>query len=399
MAIKFEEPRRDAVDLEDWSKLVYRTTAEGIGLLELLLTNMKTSDSPSVAKGSRFELNGVFYVTKTIENISFPVGVTIASQKWIFVYAKLKQNSEVEFIYGTTMPQFDVERDGWYNGPDRAVAKMFYRLDGASEKFFAKKILKDYESMYEDDIPLTSVPTTGGTKIYSGLDETPFMLAPGAYRYYLKGGKGGKGGRGAKITYGNDHSNLGDMAAEPSTPTEEVSGVFILEEPTLVILFAGLGGSNGGNGVWTGTPGPLLLSGGGSGANGGTSYISVFGKFIKGALGTQGTAGTDGISSYGEGPGDHKSAGMVQRAGRGAPASPFASAAVIVINGHPSVMERNDGQQGEGFSYRYDLPDYSNNYTPGDYEMFYAPGGAAGVGTTTGRGIADLYCLWESIRS
>jgi hypothetical protein len=378
---KIEEPNISPMDINDWQKALNRTTFQGGGYIKLTLKYLNTDAAPFIARGSRFEFNSAFYeVTEDTQ-----VNGSVSNNRWVFIYAKI-QNGECVFEYGTTQPAYDAIKCAWFNGNDRAVAKMYKRADG----YWGKVVLDDYDSMYKEN--LSAVPATAGTQVLSGaINNVTFAaLAPGVYRYEVKGCTGGAGG--------NAGSRLSGGAGVQG---EMKTGIFSLERNADAFAMTGGDGVDGGNGQ-SSSGGGDTHEGGGGGASGGNSIVLFDGKTIiafggsggggAGANGTgsHGGGGGGGGGGYGEGrPGDSMDGiggrgGNAFAGGAGGAAGGSASRGEDGSSGINmfSVKNNNGGNGGAGY---YGGTIYDN----------FGPGGIGEKSSSSGYAVISR--LWSSI--
>ena len=283
MAVMVQEPLDNNPMTEDWQRFLFRTTFQGGGFIQLMLTNLNTAQVPQIARGSRLEVNGTFYSVPENETIE---GAT-SSNRWIFVYAVTLSNSVV-FEYSEIFPVWDTMKNGYYSssGNARAVAKAWRGADG----WFSKVVLETYESMFTDNFSVLS--NTGGTSVMvSTVGGITQWLAPGAYRFEIRGGQGGRGGANAD----------GTRPPVPAMPVAN-NNRFFLEKGSFVYGVAGRGGGDGGDAV-----GNARFAGGG-GASGGTSFLVIMNNRIESARGGIATAGQN--ASGGTPPGTGGAAGI-----------------------------------------------------------------------------------------
>jgi hypothetical protein len=274
MANIIQEPADNNPDTAAWQQFLFRTTFQGGGFMRLLLANLNTPGIPEVKKGSRLEVNGSFYVCSNETDEAVDTG-EIQNNDWVFVYA-VPQADSVIFKCGNIRPSWDIGKSAWYDGMNRCVAKMWYHTDNL---FYMKRVTASYEDMFEDNFE--SVPSSGGVLETAGTPEGLIASIPaGVYRYEIKGGKGGRGGFGYN----------GDTPGEPSEPLEK-NGTFFAAKAIPIIVKQGEGGGNGLNGATHSYSSTITRTGGGSGANGGSSILWIDKEIIT-APGTQGTAGT-----------------------------------------------------------------------------------------------------------
>jgi len=366
MAGIIKEPQDCNPLTADWQSFLYRTTFQGGGFLKIMLTDLNTSGVPRIAKGSRLEVNGTFYLVAAEEAVNNTYNV--ANEQWIFIYA-VPQNQTLIFEYRNTMPVYSAEKNGYYSDFARAVAKMYKRRDG----YWSKVILNDYESLYEDNFSVLPTVVTNCIVVAEGeieksqlTDSVLPILLPGAYRYSIKGGKGGKGGSyisGSQYYYGGDGHD-GELKEES----------FFTDKPMKVFLSVGYDGKKGNDY----TPITFFLIGFAQGGiqgrmsfmkrDGDVSYIVAEGGSGGGggANGSvQNISTANGFSGYGVGEDGNAPSGYI--AGRGG--KEFTPSSI------PGI-ERNDGKRTNIFT----LENYSSEHE------------------NTTSGYARIYKLWESIR-
>jgi hypothetical protein len=246
--------------------------------LSLSLTNLDNSSAPKVQAGSVFGVNGgLFYVPDGAdEAIS---GTPATGQNYVYAVPK---DGGAAFQYSATKPVWSATKGGWYNGNNRAVAKVYY----VSSQYNNKVLLDRQEAMYEMN-KIQPVPTSGGTLVVTGVvnEVKSVTLEPGRYRYEIKAGKGGNGGFA--------ESNKSGLGADGESRT----GILVFKENQVIYFGLGGDGENGKNG-----------DGGGGGCSGGSAFIKTFAKTILciggsggGGMGGGGLAGGGGAGGYGTG--------------------------------------------------------------------------------------------------
>ena len=158
MGVQIQEPDVDRVTLEDWQKLLFRTTFQGSGFMFIDLENMFGSGIAipcSILKGSCLEINGAFYTVQADEYITFSFSSNDAQKTTHYVYA-LPSGETVSFNANTNMPTFSPQKGGWYSGNNRAVCKMTVEMNDDGILISYNKVILDSErAMYEDN-PLTA---------------------------------------------------------------------------------------------------------------------------------------------------------------------------------------------------------------------------------------------------
>jgi hypothetical protein len=231
------------------------------GHLNLGLSNMENSSAPKVLAGSVFELNGGLFKVTADESIT---GTPSTGQNYVYA---VPNAGGASFKYSAATPSLSVEKGGWYNGNNRAVAKAYY----VTSQYNNKVILDSYEAMYTLNVRQTLL-STGGTLIITGTvnEVKTVTLEAGYYWCDMKGGTGGNGGLG-----GNVSNYIGSVGGSGSAG-EQASYHFILKEKTSVNYAVGGDGNDGGDGGFHDGSG-----GGGGGCTGGTSFFdSVSANFF-----------------------------------------------------------------------------------------------------------------------
>jgi len=288
--------------MDEWGVMRACLERNALGLLLLNVGNLNNEDAPSIQAYSVFSVNGSVYRCTTDENINGSVGFNARN----YVYATAN-DSTASFSYSTEEPKWNAAKGGWYNnnGNSRAVLQ-FYHVpstspDSGIREYYNNKVILDSINAKNLFNEKQRIPLTGGTVVFTMIQkiQSPALhkitLAPGAYRYEMRGGYGGKGGRGFASGFGLSDEML---PKEPSAPGI-VAGTFFLSCETVVYCQQGLGGGDGGNGK--GKNGSTSNNGngwnhggGGSGANGGTTFMIIPQGLIT-APGARGTAGTAGV--------------------------------------------------------------------------------------------------------
>jgi hypothetical protein len=157
------------------------------GFMSIWLTNMNNSSAPQIAAGSQVEVGGKVYTFSTNKTVSG----TPANNAVNYLYAVVDDGT-VNFNYATTPPSWNASKGGWYNGNNRAVARLF----STSSQYNGKVIIDSYNAINAVNTT-QAIPTTDGYQISTAASintETTITLSPGAYRISIKGGKGGNGG-------------------------------------------------------------------------------------------------------------------------------------------------------------------------------------------------------------
>jgi hypothetical protein len=288
MAKLVEEPSIDGADLDDWKKLLYRTTFQAGGFILLTLENLNTTGVPKILQGSRLQINHALYLVETTESISGTPVVNVVN----YIYAVPSSDGKTaSFVYRTDPPTFNPVLGGWMRGSteERAVAKT---IPGSGNTFWNKVIL-DTQSAMSNFNPNT-LPTSGGTLLYEAAVDvfTVKVLEPGAYYLEVRGGKGGNGGAGGDCA-GNPAQS--GETGEAGKQGDSVTFAFVVKQQSVATLYRGNDGANGTKGANTnGYYGGEYGAGGGSGKNGKLSYIHVDNVGFVPALGGQAGKGGGG---------------------------------------------------------------------------------------------------------
>jgi hypothetical protein len=127
MARLLEEPVNAKPGTEAWQQMLYKTTFEAGGYMNISLSNMNNDGAPQVLAGSRFELNGSLYYTEANENICG--WANYANGTDIYIYTIPSGNS-VTFSYSVSVPTYNPAKGGWYNGNNRALFKLYKSSSG-----------------------------------------------------------------------------------------------------------------------------------------------------------------------------------------------------------------------------------------------------------------------------
>jgi hypothetical protein len=344
--------------------------AAAAGHINIGLLNMDTSGEPKIARGSVIEVNGGLYAVSAVTDES--VTGTLSSGAENYIYAVPQVNACV-FQYSAAAPAWSAAKGGWYNGNERAVAKLFYWAGS----YYNKVILNTYHSIKELN-PAAGIPDFGGTLFKAADSNLPqtIMLGPGLYRWELKGGNGGKGGAGGAGAGGSFPGGAGATG-------ESKNGGFIFTESHPVKLTCGVDGGNGADGGGGGGGSDPDGGGGGGGGAGGTDSVISTANFEYTALGGAGGGGGSGqkggtaIDDQGGGGG-----GGGQGYGQGG--------AGTSGNGYTPAQGGNSsggGAEGEGYTVQTDgvyIRDFRGG--AGGTSSTDAKKGGGGISGTQGRG-------------
>ena len=214
MAIRaLQEPNAHEATLDDWSKLLLRTTTQSQGHALFGLTHMASDQRPQVAAGSAFEWGGRYYVVT--ENMSIADMGLSSGIMYVVLLTDLSDNP-IGFAWRNTSrsPEWLPTFGGWVirnpQSPgivpsilwEKVVAKVEHVPgQGVDRGFFGKVIIDGFPSMWMDNpanVPpfLPIAPTQlvwsssgqglGGNELSVSLDE-------GWYHTELRGGAAGLG--------------------------------------------------------------------------------------------------------------------------------------------------------------------------------------------------------------
>jgi hypothetical protein len=228
--------------------------------LSLSLTNLDNSSVPKVQAGSVFGVNGgLFYVPDGAdEAIS---GSPATGQNYVYA---VPNDDGATFQYSATKPVWSATKGGWYNGNNRAVAKVYY----VSSQYNNKVVLDRQAAMYETN-KTQPLPTSGGTQIATGTvnQVKTLTLEPGFYRFEMMAGKGGNGGKGGDL-FILDYLYPG-FAGGIGVAGESLNKSFILTSSKTISYGLGGDGNNGNNGVNNDS----ARGNAGAGCSGGMAFI------------------------------------------------------------------------------------------------------------------------------
>jgi hypothetical protein len=303
-----------------------------VGHIMLGLTNIDSTSASQIAAGSVVEVNGAFFKCSANENIT---GTPVALKKNYIYAVPSASGATFQFLSGAPEPSWNTAKGGWYNGNNRAVARVFY-MNG----LYYDKIVLDTYSAGASASTSQPIPDSGGTIVawygsgaVPGTPAYPYSTSPGnytlnaepgGYRVEMRGAMGGTGGDGGKGGNGNTNlpSNAGYGAdgdeGDPPLPSSADSlpitiAKFVLTEKTAIPIEVGATGATGEDGK-DGKNGVSIVSGedtyysagggaggGGSGADGGFTCIhgptTVIATSGRGGNGGNGGKGGDGGST------------------------------------------------------------------------------------------------------
>jgi hypothetical protein len=273
------------------------------GHINLGIKNINESSAPVIAGGSVVEVNGGIYRASGDESVtdaSSADGLSPPAAGVNYIYAVHGTSSSLSWKYSSSAPAWNTLKGGWYNGNNRAVAKLFI----SGTQYNGKIILDSYNAMQQLNTE-QAAPDTGGVQVVTGVvnQVKSTIFQPGAYRYEIKAGSGGNGG------------NTGRGSGGVGTSGQSATGSFMLRE-SRVIYYALGGDGNNGQDRYAGQNG----GGGGGGCTGGSSFIDLIDRVII-CIGGSGGGGMASIGNGGGGGGGYGTGsngdGIEQYSGKG----------------------------------------------------------------------------------
>jgi hypothetical protein len=270
-------------DLTQAARLNNKASFYGKGYINIMLSNMDNTDIPLLLQGSMLECGGVLFVGDSDTSIT---GTPSSEQNYIYF-----NPSTMELSYSINVPTWNTVKGGWYNGNDRAVAKLFYCVSG--NQFNGKVILDSYNTMVLINTT-QPLPTNGGNLIATVTKEAEVQIIPlltGAYRFELKGARGGNGGAG-NISYPAGQGVDGEIYS---------AAYFVDRAVEYARAYSAFDGRDGNVGIYSGG----YYSGGSGGYSGSNAWIIVGerGFLARGGSGGGGSAGENPDFSGREGGG------------------------------------------------------------------------------------------------
>jgi hypothetical protein len=297
MATLVTEPLNNLINYTQWAQLIQKTTFEAGGFIALGLTNINATGAPQIANGSRVEVGGSLYRCMADETVTGTPGAGVN-----YIYC-VPAGTAASFTYSAAGPSWNAVKGGWYNGNNRAVAKLYY----TSGQYNGKVILDSYQAIKAVNTD-QAIPASGGVQTVTGTTATSSHTLPaGAYRYEIRAGDGGAGG---DYEYTSAITYKGGAGAAGQAKT----GTFLLTDPSALALVVGrdgadgkeAAGNRGGTGGTSGGATTLLVNGtcfsamGGSGGGGSAGGSENGGNAGNGGGGGggNGTGGTGDNSTY-----------------------------------------------------------------------------------------------------
>jgi hypothetical protein len=338
------------------------------GHIMLGLTGMADTTRPKIADGSVFEVNGAFYKCAADEDIA--PSPTPSPNKKNYIYAVPDGDSaSFTFMANAPEPSWNAKKGGWYNGNNRAVARIFYQIEAGVGKYYDKIVLDSYAAgaSSSSNAPIPN-PSPGQTPdvTFNTVGNFTTLLLPGGYHVVMKGPSGGDGGDGGDggSSGAAGYSGQVGMDGQNLVVKFEVAEQFSLGVEIYPRGERGVDGGNGGSGA-VGSPGG---GGGGGSGGGGGGPVRLYGQVnyvCNGGLGGVGGGGGKGGPNNTGGNG-----GSGGQAGYPPP----------LLNFRPEGTPGGNGSAGSGAG-------------GGSGGLGGAPGGKyAAAGDTNGR--VDIYKMW-----
>ncbi|MDR1288261.1 MAG: hypothetical protein LBK08_11685 [Treponema sp.] len=327
MAILIAEPVNENPGTSDWQKNLLKTTMTTGGLL---LAGVTKTDTPSMIKGSRLEVNGSFYYVG--ENSSDEVidgWDTVANSNFCYIYA-VPGGDICTFSSRslTESPAWNPALGGWFKNNDRAVYLAYKNSAGLC----VSAIVMDKENYFSPDD--FTPDTAGGTLAYQTPQQKNTYTATLSRGWYwaelISGAGAGNGGNG-----------------QPSAPG--AGGIASARNTTKFVFYVDTGGkiltiTVGGNGFNGGMGGLAVIFTGGGGGSGGGEETAIQGdSLMRRATGhvQPGTGGSGYIIIGGGGTGG-VGGGVSNGAANGG------ASIVIIGTGNPGGIGNNYGPGGDG---------------------------------------------------
>jgi hypothetical protein len=385
-------------NLDQAARLNNKASFYGRGYINVTLSNINDSGVPVLLQGGMFECGNVLNVVDTDTYIPLTPS---SGQNYIYFNPATR-----ELSYSTATPTWNTIKGGWYNGNNRAIAKLFY----TSSQYNGKVILDSYNAMRVINKE-QAVPTTGGSQLSLStypLQVRSILLPAGAYRFDMQAGRGGRGG--------NAEVGSGGLGAAGESKPE----VFFLYSPRRVFY------ALGGDGVAGADVSSAVGGGGGGGSTGGSSFIDTGDDFFIciGGSGGGGSAGRVSNSGGGGGGGGHGlggrgaggQGGYGGHDGIGGDAAEGSCSGSGIYGGGSASTGYNGGgygekggptlapgdtriggpsQKGEGAAGPVEKYDRQVQYQGGGAGGAAAQGGAGGGGvSTSSSGYLSIYRMW-----
>jgi hypothetical protein len=105
------------------------------GYIAISLDSLVTTTAITIKSGSVVEVAGALYEFQADETESGGTWAGIGANNTVYVYI-VPAGASATFIYSTTAPTWDVEKQGFYNGTSRAVASLYKDAGGLYQAKF-----------------------------------------------------------------------------------------------------------------------------------------------------------------------------------------------------------------------------------------------------------------------
>jgi hypothetical protein len=106
----------------DWTDFIDMAKDWIVGHINIGLTNFDNDSLPAIAQGSKCEIGGSYFFAASDQAVTG--SATASSVNYIYI------ETDGDVVWSTTAPTWDDTKSGWYNGTDRAVARLY--RDGSS---------------------------------------------------------------------------------------------------------------------------------------------------------------------------------------------------------------------------------------------------------------------------
>jgi hypothetical protein len=246
MAELIAYPKIGEANLIEWRVMIQDLEIFTGGLLLIDVENINNNLAPRIKASSlleaKLDINGSRYKCTSTEGMANGA----ANNAQNYIYARANGNT-ASFLYGTEEPQWNPAKGGWYNGNDRAVVKLFV----TGGQYNNKVILDSYNAMFAVNTKqLLSNITAAGVAVFNHsntIGEWEHDLAPGMYKYSVKGGHGGAGGDGGAAGTPGSPSLVADPGdtGNPGGNSTEVTGIFLWQGGRIKVKVGANGGKGG----------------------------------------------------------------------------------------------------------------------------------------------------------
>lgn len=112
----------------NWTNFVLAMEKQRKGLILLSLTNydLLVGTVPQISQGSVLEVNGALF---EMSSGNETIGGAPSANAINYIYAQVAgtdPNQTITFVWSTTAPTWDLAKQGYYNGADRAIGGCYY---------------------------------------------------------------------------------------------------------------------------------------------------------------------------------------------------------------------------------------------------------------------------------